>query len=118
MSLHIYRVTVRGSFADLTDEARARIEAEYEQHDYLHARFTPEGTFVYDVGMGAFSFRYELREYDAHDDAPGGGSDNPKEAVMARALAMATAFLDDAGFGFRRLRASATDMADMWTSDE
>jgi hypothetical protein len=101
----IFRVFVRGRFADLADDVRARLLAEVEQHHAIDAaRFTPEGTMTYERNLAAFTFRYELRSND--DDAEGD--------VLARATADATARLDAAGITYKGLRASATDMASVW----
>jgi hypothetical protein len=100
----IYRVTVRGRFDGLDDDTRAALVADAEAHDALTAAFTKDGTFVYDMKYGAFSYRYEVRTTDDEDD----------HDAVDRALARATADLARRGIPHRDLRAKATDMASMW----
>ncbi len=109
MSLHIYRATVRGRFADLDDNTRATLLAEAAEHETLvAARFTPAGSFVYDERLQFFSFRFELRET---------GNDHALE-VIAHAEALAVAALDSQGIGFRDLKVTARDMADVWMDEQ
>jgi Family of unknown function (DUF6204) len=58
----IFRITVRGQFKDLTDEARAYLLATAEEHDLFLSSFTQEGTFTYDKRLQFFNLRYEVRE--------------------------------------------------------
>jgi hypothetical protein len=105
VGLQLYRVTVRGQFADLADATSSKLRAEAADHDGMHARFTPEGTFVYDAPLVSFSFRYEVRvDEDAREDA-----DVAAELV---ALERAQHHLDAAGITHRRLRCEVTNMAD------
>ena len=111
MALHIYRVTVRGFFTDLDPDVRARLLAEVDDHEALHAAFTEAGTFTYDRTLAAFSFRYQLRvQLD----------DEPDERVLADAAAERAgldrthATLDAAGITSKRIRVSAANMADVW----
>jgi hypothetical protein len=102
----IFRVFVRGAFADLEPDVRTRLLAEVEQHHAIdHARFTPEGSMTYEKNLAGFTFRYELRS----------SGDDPEGDVLARAIADAEARLAADGITYRRLRASASDMADVWT---
>jgi hypothetical protein len=101
----IFRVFVRGQFADLAPDVRARLLAEVEQHHAIdNARFTAEGTMTYERNLAAFTFRYEMRS----------NADDAEADVLARATADATVRLDAAGITYRRLRASANDMAEVW----
>jgi hypothetical protein len=100
----IYRVTVRGRFADLDDDTRATLVAEADVHDALNAAFTKDGTFVYDLKYRSFSYRYEVRTTDDDDEGD----------AVDRAMAQATADLARRGIPHRDLRAKATDMASMW----
>jgi len=107
MTIHHHRVTVRGHFADLTDDVRARLRAEAAAHDALTAMFTPEGTFVYDRALVAFSFRYQLRvEEELREDAD--------VAAELAGLELATATLAGRGIGHRGLRATADNLGDVW----
>lgn len=113
MALQIYRVTVRGFFADLDDDARERLLAEADEHDALQAAFTESGTFTYGRALDAFSFRYQLR-IDLDD-----GDDRVVADVAAEqaGLARATATLAGAGLTAKRLRSTASNMADVWAAD-
>ena len=107
MSVQIYRVTVRGHFAELDAETRARLVADAAAHDGLQARFTADGTFVYDRPLVAFSFRYELRvDEERREDAD--------LAASMEATERATNFLTTAGIGHGTLRAVADNLGDVW----
>lgn len=105
MTLHIFRVTVRGQFDQLDPDVRAELLAEADQHDNLLAHFSPDGTFTYEPRLQAFSFRYEVRAR----------GDDAAEQAVATGLDQAAAYLDARGITAKRLRATATDMADLWT---
>lgn len=113
MALQIYRVTVRGFFTDLDDGARERLLAEADEHDALRAAFTEAGTLTYGRSLDAFSFRYQLR-IDLED-----GDDRAVADVAAEqaGLARATAALAGAGIPAKRLRSTASNMADIWAAD-
>ena len=107
MALHHHRVTVRGHFDALDPAVRARLVAEAADHDHLTAAFTKDGTFVYDRALVAFSFRYQLRtEADDRESADA--------AAAEQATARATAALADGGITYRRLRVTASNLADLW----
>ena len=59
MSLRTLRITVRGSFRDLTDDQRAELRARAAEHDVLRASFTAEGHLAYDVDVRPF-FTYRF----------------------------------------------------------
>jgi hypothetical protein len=94
---HTYRVLVRGRFADLDDDGRARLRAVADRHDMLTTGFTEAGALTYDHALDFFSFRVQLK---AADEKP--GCDRGK-ALAARAV-------EDLGVDFRDMKASATDM--------
>ena len=77
----VYRVTVRGRFADLDERAQRHLEAEQANHDIFRSAFTAEGTLTYELATGFFNLRYEIRT------AAG------EEAAAERARAEAGAFL-------------------------
>lgn len=108
MGVRIHRVIVRGRFQGLDDATRAVLQDEADEHDYLHAAFTRDGTLVYDAAIDFFSLRYELRTDDEVD-----GRGPGDVAVLAEALA--TADLAERGLGYGPLRITSTDMADMWS---
>ncbi len=104
----IYRAVVRGQFQDLAEAERADLIANAAEHDYFHSAFTSAGTFTYDPQLVAFNLRYEIRfGSDADDDS--------EAAAERQALAQATAFLDAAGYGSKRVTVTVTDMASMWS---
>jgi Family of unknown function (DUF6204) len=102
----IYRVVVRGQFDGLNDLTRSKLSAEADDHDFLLSAFTSEGTFTYDDRLIAFNFRYEMRGDD--------GAADESTAIGNEALARAVHWLNRAGYGHKRLRATVTDMATMW----
>jgi hypothetical protein len=102
--MHIYRVLVRGRFADLDETTRARLRAEADDHDVLGAAFTESGTLTYDRSLVAFTCRYQLR---LDDDAGA-------EAAAAEAVERATGDLAAVGIAHRGLDARAIDMASAW----
>lgn len=106
----IYRVVVRGQFADLDDDTRDRLLAEAPDHDIFRSAFTADGTFTYDTRLVAFNLRYETRVPDA---AIEDGTD-PQQAAIAQALERAATWLTSVGLGHKHLRATAADMAAMW----
>ena len=107
MAVHVHRVTVRGFFDALDDDRRGALLAAQPEHDAMDARFTADGTLTYGRDVAGFSFRYEVRTTD--DDDP------DRNGAAARiGLERAVATLDRMGVGHKRLRASATDMADVW----
>ncbi len=106
----IFRVTVRGRFADLDEAARARLVAGLAEHDVIRGGFSEAGPLSYDRSLDFFAFRYQVRE--RADDA------EPAAEVLARALerteALAIARLDADGLGHRDLKVHGTDLADIW----
>lgn len=105
MSLRIYRVAVRGRFADLTDEARAMLVAEAPEHDTVSVgAFTDEGTFTYEPSIDFFTFRFQIRSR---------GDDARSDAEL-EAIDRAERYLSHRHLGFRALKVQATDMATVW----
>lgn len=101
--MRTYRVTVRGKFDSLTDDAKRQLLEELDHHDALHAQFTPEGSFTYDKALNAFSFRYVVEDEE----------NNPEEAqgnAHTFAELAATELLTEKGYGFRDLRVESMDM--------
>jgi hypothetical protein len=99
MGQRTYRVVVRGRFAGLDEDTRARLRREAAEHDLLTARFTDSGTLTYDERLDAFQHRVVVR-VDA-------GPDEEEVALTAGELA-AVEHLDGAGLDHRELRATAT----------
>ena len=96
----VFRVTVRGQFADLTDEARRYLSGAQAEHDIFVSAYTPEGTFTYDSRILFFNLRYELRSAAA----------DASTQVSAAALKEAELFLRTMKFGHKKLR--VTEVAD------
>lgn len=108
MPTRIFRVVVRGHFHALDDEQRAVLGAEAGEHEIFKARYTRDGTFTYEPNLVAFSFRYELRSSeDSEADA--------EQLVIEAAMDAARASLRAMGIEHRHLRATATDMASVWS---
>ena len=102
---HIYRVTVRGRFAELNDRARAQLVREQPEHDIFKSAYTSEGTFTYDPSILFFNLRYEVRTAKGIEDAELVGRN---EAEL---------FLSTLGYGYKNLKINVVDTSTMW-SDE
>ncbi len=107
----IYRAVVRGHFADLDDDTRARLLAEAPAHDLFRSSFTSEGTLTYDTRLVAFNVRYEIRVPDEGSNEGGAG---PEAVAVADALERTAQWLITSGIGHKHLRATVDDMAAMW----
>lgn len=102
MSARTFRITVRGVFDNLSADQRAELLARAAEHDVLLAAFTAEGHLSYDIAMRpAFTFRFQY---------PGEAEEDILEATE-RAEEAAEAWLTERGYGYKNLKASATDMA-------
>jgi hypothetical protein len=97
----IMRVTVRGRFADLSEQALEHLRSNLARHDVSNSEFSDEGTLTYDGRLDHFSFRFEIRI------AP----DSTDDRAIQRGIVQAEDFLRVMGFGHRSLRTSATDMS-------
>ncbi|MFF9045393.1 DUF6204 family protein [Streptomyces parvulus] len=101
---HTYRVIVRGTWEDLTEEGRARLLAEAGDHGMTSMRFTEEGTLSYEASpLKHFSMRYVV----VSDAADG------EEMAAAIAEDRAAATLRGLGHGFGELRSTVTDLDTM-----
>ena len=96
----VFRVTVRGRFDALTDEARRYLAGAQAEHDIFVSAYTPEGTFTYDSRILFFNLRYELRSAAA----------NASTQVSAAAIQEAELFLRTMKFGHKNVR--VTEVAD------
>ena len=104
MSERIFRVTVRGAFDALTEEQRAELLARAAEHDVLGAKFLPEGHLSYDLAMRPFfTFRFQESGQEEADIT----------AACSRAQSAAELWLDERGYGYKSLKVSAEDMANM-----
>jgi hypothetical protein len=101
---HIFRVTVRGRFAALSESQRRNLVEALDDHHITKAAYTGEGTFTYDSSIYSFSLRYEIRTE----------GDHPDESAAECGLNQAETFLRTLGIGFGHLKATTTDMRSMW----
>lgn len=105
--MEIFRVTVRGEFDQLTDTTRHALAAEASRHDVFSAEYRPEGSFIYELDRGVFSYRYEIRSHaDTRDEA--------QDEAEHEALRRAEHDLNARHIGYKRLRATATNMTATW----
>ncbi|MGV9287225.1 DUF6204 family protein [Streptomyces sp. NPDC003719] len=101
---HTYRVIVRGTWAALTEDARARLLAEAGEHGMASMRFTEEGSLSYEPSpLKHFSMRFVVLS-DAADG---------EEMAAAIAEDRAETVLRGLGYGFGDLRSSVTDLDTM-----
>jgi hypothetical protein len=101
---HIFRVTVRGQFFELSDSRRQQLVEALDDHHVTKSAYSTEGTFTYDANIYAFSLRYEIRT----------DGDSPEEAAASMGLEQAESFLRTLGIGYQRLKVTTTDMQSMW----
>lgn len=106
---HTYRVIVRGTFSELTDEARAWLLGEVEEHGLSQMRFTPEGSLTYDRVLKHFSYRFVVVSdaADGEDMAAVVAEDRAETALRALGGGVGV------GVGFGELRSTVTDMDTM-----
>jgi hypothetical protein len=99
------RVTVRGSFDNLTDAQKAELIAAGDQHaDMLAVEYTAEGHLHYDLAARPF-FTFRFAEQVAEE------KDIPQ--VTARAEAKAAAWMTERGYGFKRITSQTVDMSEV-----
>lgn len=102
MSIHTFRITVRGVFDGLGTDQRAELLARAAEHDILRAAFTPEGHLSYDLAARpAFTFRF-LDSGEEEEDI--------LEATE-RAEDAAKTWLAERGYGYKNLRSNAEDLS-------
>ena len=99
----VFRVTVRGQFINLSDEARRYLVKAQAEHDLFVSAYTPEGTLSYDTRILFFNMRYEV-----HADS--------EEKALASSLLEAETFLQTMGFAHKPLKAKAVDVSQIWNS--
>jgi hypothetical protein len=102
----IFRVTVRGRFADLDDEARSRLRERLAATSDLPG-FSEAGQLHFDARLDFFSFRVQVRERS--DD----GEDR-RDAAFDQATARCLGALDDLGVAHRDLKVVGSDLASVW----
>ena len=99
----VFRVTVRGQFINLSDEAHRYLVKAQAEHDLFVSAYTPEGTFSYDERILFFNMRYEV-----HADS--------EEKAQASSLLEAESFLQTMCFTHKPLKATAVDVSQIWNS--
>ena len=99
----VFRVTVRGQFTNLSDEARRYLVKAQAEHDLFVSAYTPEGTLSYDERILFFNMRYEV-----HTDS--------EEKAQASSLVEAEFFLQTMCFTHKPLKATAVDVSQIWNS--
>ena len=101
---HIFRVTVRGRFHELSQSQRGRLVETVDDHHVTKSAFTGEGTFTYDSNIDFFSLRFEIRT----------DRENPDPAAAELGMSQAEEFLRTLGIGYSHLKVIVTDMRSMW----
>jgi hypothetical protein len=104
----VHRVTVRGRFRDLDEQARRYLVRVQPEHDVFVSAYTPEGTFTYDARIQFFNLRYEIRTAGAEASA---------EAAIAGEVE-AEGFLRTMGFGHGELKVDVVDVSAIWDDVE
>ena len=99
---HIYRVTARGRFKDLSEQAHSFLVRQQPDHDIFKSAYTAEGTFTYDEKIQFFNLRYEVRTSEGEDDAASIGE---KEATL---------FLRTLGYSSHKLKITVANVSAMW----
>lgn len=99
----VFRVTLRGQFADLSAETRAYLVKNQAEHDLFVSAYTSEGTLSYDERVLFFNLRYEIRGKDEGD-------------AVNDALHEAEAFLQTMKFTHKPLKATVVDVSQTWKS--
>ncbi|MFD4768382.1 DUF6204 family protein [Streptomyces niveus] len=107
---HTYRVIVRGTFSELTDEARAWLLGEVEEHGLSQMRFTPEGSLTYDRVLKHFSYRFVVESDAADGDEMAAALAEDRAETALKALGGVGAGV---GVTFGELRSTVTDMDTM-----
>ena len=98
----IYRVTARGRFKDLNEQAHAYLVRQQPDHDIFKSAYTAEGTFTYDEKIQFFNLRYEVRTSEGEGDAARIGENE------------ATLFLRTLGYSSHKLKITVANVSAMW----
>jgi hypothetical protein len=99
------RVTVRGSFDNLSEQQTAQLTAAGAEHaDILAVRYTADGHLTYDLAARPFfTFRF-AEQVDDEREVP---------RVTARAEAKAAAWMTERGYGFKRITSQTVDLSEV-----
>jgi len=98
----VYRVTARGRFKDLSEQAHSYLVRQQPDHDIFKSAYTAEGTFTYDEKIQFFNLRYEIRTSEGEEDATRIGE---KEAAL---------FLRTLGYSSHKLKITVANVSAMW----
>ncbi|BCJ48069.1 hypothetical protein GCM10010168_24290 [Actinoplanes ianthinogenes] len=97
------RVTVRGSFDNLSAEQRAELAADGGD-DLLTVQYTERGHLTYDIAARPFfTFRFAERVSDEKEI--------PQAAI--RAEMKAVAWLEERGYGYKKITSQTVDMSEV-----
>lgn len=99
------RVTVRGSFDNLSEQQKAQLMAAGADHaDILAVQYTEDGHLTYDLAARPFfCFRF-AEQVDDEREVP---------KVTARAEARAAAWMSERGYGFKRITSQTVDLSEV-----
>lgn len=97
------RVTVRGSFDNLTDEQRAELAANGGD-DLLSVEYTEQGHVTYDIAARPF-FTFRFAEHVA------GEKEIPQAAINAEMKAVT--WLEERGYGYKKITSQTVDMSEV-----
>jgi hypothetical protein len=104
MTSRTIRVTVRGSFDQLTEAQLGELVAEQADHDFLSTAYTPQGYLAYDLPARPFwTFRF-VDEVTDQADIP---------QVAVRAQARAEAWMAGRGYPVKGLSTQTVDMSEV-----
>ena len=99
------RVTVRGSFDNLSDAQKAELVAAGDRHaDILAVEYSEQGHLTYDLAARPF---FTFRFGETVDDE----REVPK--VTARAEAKAAAWMTERGYWFKRITSQTVDLSEV-----
>ena len=98
------RVTVRGSFDNLSAAQLAELVAAGGEHDFMNTRYTAEGYLAYDLpARPFFTFRFAEEV---------GGADEVAAATV-RAQAKAEAWMGGRGYPIKGVSTQTVDLAEV-----
>ena len=102
MNSRTIRVTVRGSFDNLSAAQLAELVAEQSDHDFLTTAYTEEGFLAYDLpARPFFTFRFAAQVEDEKEIPQ----------VAAGAEAKAAAWMAARGYPVKNLTSQTVDMS-------
>ncbi|AEV85184.1 hypothetical protein ACWT_4164 [Actinoplanes sp. SE50] len=97
------RVTVRGSFDNLTDKQKTELTANGGD-DLLTAQYTEQGHLTYDIAARPF-FTFRFAEQVTEE------KEIPQAAINAEMKAVA--WLEEHGYGYKKITSQTVDMSEV-----